>query len=153
MIRDTVMTVHIVSGGAGLLLGPAFLVTTGRLKTRCGWGYHAAVGGVAISGGALAVISWEKFWWLLPVAVATEVSALLGVAAWHRRRPGSPTRTAHLLGGSYIALVTGSLIASTKNPILWVLPSVVAQWPIAVAKRRLNAQQQLPSARRDNAAV
>lgn len=40
---------------------------------------------------------------------------------------------------SYIALVTRVLIAETGNPVCWLLPAVVGQLPIAVAKRRLHA--------------
>jgi hypothetical protein len=43
----------------------------------------------------------------------------------------------HLLGGSYVALTTGLLVAQTGNPVAWVLPAVLGQVPIALAKRRL----------------
>ena len=57
-----------------------------------------------------------------------------------RPAPHWPTLQPHLLGGSYIALVTGALIASTGNPVWWVLPALVGQVPIAAAKRRLHRE-------------
>jgi hypothetical protein len=73
------------------------------------------------------------------VAVATEALAVAGVLARWQDWPGWRTLQPHLLGGSYIALVTGLLVASTGNPVWWVLPALVGQVPIAVAKRRLHA--------------
>jgi hypothetical protein len=76
--------------------------------------------------------------WLLPVAVATQALAVAGALARRQDWPRWRTMQPHLLGGSYIALVTGLLVASTGNPVWWVLPALVGQVPIAVAKRRLH---------------
>lgn len=137
MTRDVVLIAHISLGSLGLCLGPAVLVARGRLRRAAARAYQLAVAGVVVSAVVLAVTAFDRLWWLLPIAAATETAALLGALAWRRRRPGWPTACAHLLGGSYVALVTGGLIAGTGNPVFWVLPAVVAQWPIAVAKRRL----------------
>lgn len=136
MMRDALLDAHIVAGTAGLLLGPAF-VAARRWRPLTGPGYQLAVLGVAVSGVGLAMTAWDRLWWLVPVAVATQVSALLGLRIWRRRDPGWTTWMPHVLGGSYVALVTGLMVASTGNPLFWLIPAVVAQWPIAVAKQRL----------------
>lgn len=137
MIRDAVLVAHVVLGTAGLLLGPAVLLTSDDGRRRAARAYQLAVTGVTASATVLALTAFERLWWLLPVAAATQAALVLGVRAWRRREAGWPTACAHLLGGSYVALVTGVLIAGTGNPVFWLLPAVVAQWPIAVAKRRL----------------
>ncbi|WP_231558058.1 hypothetical protein [Modestobacter caceresii] len=95
-----------------------------------------AVGVVAVSAGLLAVTD-PSLVWLLPLAVGTEVLAVTGALARRRRWSGWRSWQSHLLGGSYIALVTGVLIAETGNPVCWLLPALIGQLPIAVAKRRL----------------
>jgi hypothetical protein len=140
VVREALLFVHVVAGTAGLLLGPLWLVA--RLRgsaARAGAaGYLVAVGAVAVSGAALALTA-PGLLWLLPVALVT--GGLAGAGALVRRwdRPHWRTTQPHLLGGSYIALVTGLLVAATGNPVWWVLPAVVGQLPIAVAKRRLHA--------------
>ena len=112
MTRDSMLAIHVVLGTSGLLLGPAVLLLPhGRLRRAAAIGYQYAVAGVAVSALLLAVTAFSRLWWLVPVAAATESAALLGLLAWRRRRPGWPTACAHLLGGSYVALVTGFLIA------------------------------------------
>jgi len=139
VIRAGILLVHVLAGTSGLLLGPAVLLTQGRRRHVAARGYQVAVFGVAVSGALLAATAFARLWWLLPIAGGTQAALLLGVRAWRRRAPGWEAASAHLLGGSYVALVTGVLIAGTGNPLFWVLPAVVAQWPIAVAKRRLAA--------------
>ena len=139
MLRDVLLDLHIVAGTAGLLLGPVFVLVR-RRRSVSGPAYQLAVAVVAVTGAGLAVTAWSRLWWLLPVAVVTEVSALAGL--WRRRRPGWSTWVPHVLGGSYVALVTGLAVAATKNPVFWVVPAVVAQLPIAVAKRRLSRFEQ-----------
>jgi hypothetical protein len=96
------------------------------------------VAAVVLSAGILAAAD-PQLRWLLPVAAATEVLAVTGALARHRGWPGWRSWQPHLLGGSYIALVTGLLIAETGNPVFWLLPALAGQLPIAVAKRRLHA--------------
>ena len=141
-MRDVVLHLHVVLGTSGLLLGPAWLAARvrGRVARGLAAGYQAVVAGITVSAGALAATDPELTW-LLPVAVGTEVLAVTGALArrrgWRRWRSRQP----HLLGGSYIALVTGVLIAETGNPLFWLLPALVGQAPIALAKRRLHAEE------------
>ena len=139
-MRDVVLILHVVVGTAGLLLGPAWLGARyrGRPARRLAAGYQAAVAGVVVSAGVLAVTD-PQLTWLLPVASATEALAVTGALARRRGWAGWRSWQPHLLGGSYIALVTGVLIAQTGNPVFWLLPAVAGQVPIAVAKRRLRA--------------
>ena len=139
MTRDALLVAHIALGVGGLLLGPAALLARGGLRRPVRIAYLLAVTGVSVTSAGLAATAFGRLWWLLPFAVGTHVAAVSGVLAWRRRRPGWPTACAHLLGGTYVALVTGALVVSTGNPVFWILPALLAQWPIAVAKRRLAA--------------
>jgi hypothetical protein len=139
-VREALLAVHVAVGTAALVLGPLWLGA--RLRHGRGLvpaaGYQGTVAGVACSGVALA-LSAPGLAWLLPVAVGTEALAVAGALARHRGWSAWRTLQPHLLGGSYIALVTGLLIGSTGNPVWWALPALVGQVPIAVAKRRLHA--------------
>jgi len=140
-VRDAVLHLHVLLGTAGLLLGPAWLAVRrrGGSAWRLAVGYQVVVGGIAVSAAVLAA-SDPTLTWLVPVALATEVLAVTGALARRRGWPGWRSWQPHLLGGSYIALVTGVLIAETGNPVFWLLPAVVGQLPIASAKRRLHAE-------------
>ncbi|HLM06825.1 MAG TPA: hypothetical protein VK402_16725 [Blastococcus sp.] len=139
-MRDTLLTVHVLAGTTGLLLGPVWLVARrhGARARPAAVGYQFAVLVVSATGAVLAVIT-PGLAWLLPVAVLTQALAVTGALARRRRWPRWDTLQPHLLGGSYIALVTALLVAETGNPLFWVLPALVGQAPIAVAKRRLHA--------------
>ncbi|MGY1813040.1 hypothetical protein [Blastococcus sp. SYSU D00820] len=132
------LLVHVVAGAAGLLLGPLWLLARPAGAARAlAAAYLVAVAGVAVTGGALA-LARPGLAWLLPVAVLTGAMAGAGAVARARRWP---LLQAHLLGGSYIALVTALLVVRTGSPVAWVLPALVGQLPIAVAGRRLVAAQ------------
>jgi hypothetical protein len=139
-VRNVVLVLHVVLGTGGLLLGPAWLAA--RLRGRPALGlavaYQAVVAGVAVSAAALAVTD-PQLGWLLPMAAATEALAVTGALTRRRDWPGWRSWQPHLLGGSYIALVTGLLVAETGHPASWLVPALVGQLPIAVAKRRLHA--------------
>jgi len=139
-MRDTVLALHVLVGTAALLVGPVWLVL--RLRGRSGrgtpWAYQLAVAAVVTSSAYLAV-SAPGLWWLLPFGALTETLAVAGALARRRSWRGWRTWQPHLLGGSYIALVTGLLVAGTRNPVFWLVPAVVGQVPIAVAKRRVHA--------------
>ena len=123
MAGNPLLLLHVTAGTAGLLLGPVWLVARlagARARGPAG-AYQAAVAGVAGSGAVLAV-SAPGLGWLLPVAVATQALAVAGALARRQDWPRWRTLQPHLLGGSYIALVTGLLVGSTGNPVWWVLP-------------------------------
>jgi hypothetical protein len=139
-MRDTILALHVLAGTTALLLGPAWLLL--RLRGASGLAlagaYHLAVAAVVTSSAYLAV-SAPGLWWLLPFGALTETLAVAGALARRRSWPGWRTWQPHLLGGSYIALVTAALVAGTGNPVFWLVPAGVGQFPIAMAKRRLHA--------------
>lgn len=138
-MRDVLLTFHVLAGTTALLLGPCWLLLRMRGSTAVpvAWAYQVAVAAVAVSASVLA-LTGAGLQWLLPVALATEVLAVAGALVRRRGWRGWREWQPHLLGGSYIALVTGVLIAETGNPVFWVLPALVGQLPIAVAKHRLH---------------
>ncbi|MGR7025090.1 hypothetical protein [Geodermatophilus sp. URMC 62] len=137
-MHETLLVLHVTAGTVGLLLGPVWLVA--RLRGHRGrpaaTGYQTAVALVAATGGVLALVS-PGLAWLLPVAVLSEGLAVTGALARRRAWRRWPALQPRLLGGSYIALTTGVLVAETGSPVAWVLPALLGQLPIAVAKRRL----------------
>lgn len=137
-MRDLLLSTHVLLGTTALLLGPIWLGLRHRGSTGEGVAaaYQGTVAAVALSGGWLAVTA-PGLQWLLPVAVLTETLAVTGALARRRSWSGWRSWQPHLLGGSYIALVTALLVAETGIPVFWVLPALVGQWPIAVAKHRL----------------
>ncbi|PWW21659.1 hypothetical protein JD79_00794 [Geodermatophilus normandii] len=139
-MRETVLLLHVAAGTAGLLLGPLWLLLRlgGRRGTATATAYLAAVGAVAVTGCALALTA-PGLGWLVGVGVLSAALAGTGAVARRRGWPHWRTLQPHLLGGSYIALTTGLLVAATGNPVAWVLPALAGQLPIALAKRRLAA--------------
>lgn len=141
-ITGLVLNTHIVVGTAGLVLGPVYLLARRRRwRRRLGFAYQGVMAAVVITAAGLSLLNFAELWWLLPIGLASEAMAVVGVVARRRAWIGWPSWTAHLLGGSYIALVTAFLVVRTGHPIFWVLPALVGQVPIAVAKRRLAGQK------------
>jgi hypothetical protein len=140
-VHDQVLWLHVAAGSVGLLTGPLWLAarSLGRRGDGLAWTYQVAVAAVVGSGAVLAVVA-PGLVWLLPVAVLTAVLAVAGALVRRQDRPHWPTLQPHLLGGSYIALVTAALVVSTGDPVWWVLPALVGQVPIAAAKRRLHRE-------------
>lgn len=137
-VRTAVLSVHVAAGTAGLLLGPLAVAVLTRPASRrlAGVSYQVAVSIVAFSAVGLALLDWSRLWWLVPVAVATQAAAAAGL--WVKGRVAHwPGWHVHLLGGSYVALLTGLLVVSWGNPLAWMLPAVLAQPPLAVAKARV----------------
>ena len=139
-MRELVLHLHVAVGTGALLLGPCWLLARRRGHPATGWAaaYQGTVGLVVVTAGSLAVTGPGPAW-LLPVAVGTEVLAVTGALARRRGWAGWRSWQPHLLGGSYIALVTGVLAAETGNPVSWLVPALVGQVPIVLAKRRLHA--------------
>lgn len=138
------LAVHVAAGVVGLLLGPVALAVSATRRTPLAVAYHAAVVVVTVTATALVALSPARLWWLLPVAVATQAAAVGAVVVLRRRRPGWTTWYAHLIGGTYIALVTGLLIGTWGDVVAWALPAVAAQPLIQVAKGRLRAAELRP---------
>ena len=140
-MRSTLLVLHVAAGTAGLLLGPLALLAYRRpsARRRSGLAYLCALVAVALTAVGLAALDITGLWWLVLFAVATPTSALAAIVVRRRQGPSWPTWYAHLMGGSYVALLTGLLAVSWGNPAAWILPAVLAQAPIAVVKTRLRA--------------
>lgn len=78
MMRDAILVVHIVAGVVGLLAGPSALLMRGPGRVRGTLVYFVAVTTVAVTASLLVVTAFDTFWWLLPVAVGTQVAAAGG---------------------------------------------------------------------------
>ncbi|MDP9459692.1 MAG: hypothetical protein M3Q22_05355 [Actinomycetota bacterium] len=140
-MRSTLLLLHVAAGTAGLLLGPLALLAYCRpsARRRSGTAYLGALVAVALTAVGLASLDITGLWWLVPFAVATPATALTGIVVRRRQGPSWPTWYTHLMGGSYVALLTGLLVVSSGHPAAWILPAVLAQAPIALAKTRLRA--------------
>ena len=137
----TLLWLHVAAGTGGLLLGPVWLAARvrGRRADAVAAAYQATVAVVALSGAALALAA-PGLAWLAGFGALTVALAAGGALARRRDWPHWRSVQPHLLGGSYIALTTGLLVARTGDPLAWVLPALVGQVPIALAKRRLAAR-------------
>ncbi|MBF6329320.1 hypothetical protein [Nocardia transvalensis] len=140
------LIVHIVTGSAGLLLGPIvmWVDTRGRDRTY-GSVYVALVVAVAISAVGLVVVRRHDLWWLIPVSALTVALAVIA-----QRRIGRPERFrghlyVHCQGGSYIALVTATVVVSfaLDGPltggwqlIAWLGPTAIGAPLLEVWRRR-----------------
>ena len=124
-LGDVLLVGHVTAGATALLLGPvAFLIGRGP-HHLIALAYQVAVAAVALSAVVLAAFDFTELWWLIVLAVGTEGLALGGLYI----EPGSARAgrvvRAHLLGGSYIALITALLVVSWESPLAWVLPSAI----------------------------
>ena len=136
-MRSGLLAIHIGFGVLGLVAGPVALAVGATRRSTAGMAYHACVAVVTLTALLLLALDPGRLWWLLPVAVATQAAAVLAVRVLRRRGPRWSTYYPHLIGGSYVALVTGLLIGTWGDPVAWVLPAVLAQPLIHVAKGRL----------------
>lgn len=148
ILHTAVLTVHVVAGSLGLLLGPFAVARpdpTGW-AARLGLSYQACVAVLCATAVALAV--WAPaLEWLAPVAAATEVAALGGWLLGRRRRPGWRAWQLRLTGGSYIALLTATVVVSVPSPYVWALPTLVGTPLIerAAARSRGGGRAEAPS--------
>ena len=129
MLRIALLTVHIATGSAGLLLGPVIMRAPKRpgRHTELGDVYHWLVFAMAVTAGGLAIVRWSTLWWFLPIAVGSYAFAFLGYVSSKRRWKG--WLQAHITGqgGSYIALCTAFLVVNSGigSAWAWVAPTIV----------------------------
>jgi len=124
-MRDFVLAVHVTAGAAALLLGPLALLSRKRRQRHLALSYQVAVAVVTATAVVLASLALDEFWWLILLAVGTELLALGGRYVAPARSQAGLALRAHMLGGSYIALVTALLVVSWGAPISWILPGLV----------------------------
>lgn len=127
--HGAVLAVHIAAGSAGLVLGPVAMSAGKRrgAHTRAGEAYHWVFVALFISAVGLAVMSWDRLWWLALIGASSYAFALLGYLAAKRRWDGWLQAHVSGQGGSYIAMVTALLVVNlgTASPLAWIAPTVV----------------------------
>ena len=139
--------VHIALGSLALVAGAAVLVR-GRLSPELGWVglvYLWLVLGVCVTAVALVGTDPRSLWWLIGLALLTAVLASVGALAPRWSRPSWARAYAHGTGGSYIALLTATLVVSIDDSLqilAWILPTAVGVPLIERWVSRLRAEEQ-----------
>ena len=119
-MSSALMAAHVGVGVAALVLGPLAAAAGGARAWRAA--YASAV--LAVIATAVALVARDPgrtAWLLAPAALALGCLAV----AWRARHP---RLRMHGWGGTYIALVTATLVVSVGGalqPVAWVLPTVV----------------------------
>ncbi|MEV6275815.1 hypothetical protein [Nocardia sp. NPDC051832] len=142
------LLVHIVSGTLGLLLGPAVMWLDGRGRgRRTGYVYVGTVVVICASATVLVLTVRHDLWWLIPVSALTLGLTLLARQALSRYGTGWSHAYAHGQGGSYIALITATIVVSfaledgpltgPSQLIAWLGPTIIGTPLIELWRRRL----------------
>jgi hypothetical protein len=148
------LSAHIVSGSAGLLIGPFAMrsdtrrLSGGQRPDGCAsTGYPWIVLAVCLSAIVLVIGYRHDLWWLIPVAAASYALAVMGRAAAVRQFRGWTHAYVHGQGGSYIALVTalivvaltvdGPLRSGPAAVVPWFVPALVGTPLIEIWRQRL----------------
>src|SRR5690554_5387748 len=129
MFYASFLVLHILTGASGLLLGIGAMYTKKKkgIHTKLGTLYHWCFVGITITASALAILSWERLWWFLPIGIFSYSFALLGFVAaklkfknWLRL---------HLIGqgGSFIAMSTAVVVVNfgSANLFSWFVPTII----------------------------
>ncbi|WP_306357113.1 MULTISPECIES: hypothetical protein [unclassified Nocardia] len=143
----TVLTFHILVGAAGLLLGPVLMWADAhwRRSGDIGVAYLGVVAAVCLSAVALVLWWRPELWGLIPLSVLTFGLAWLG--RYSAGRAGKWTHAyVHGLGGSYIALITATVVVSfaIDGPlrggaqlVAWLGPTVIGVVLLDMWRRQL----------------
>lgn len=129
MLTSLLISIHILAGILGLLLGVGALSMTKRKgwHTRLGMIYHFCFVVITISASLLAFLNWERLWWFFPIAIFSYLFALLGFISaklkfknWLRL---------HLAGqcGSFIAMCTAVAVVNfgSTSVLAWFIPTLI----------------------------
>lgn len=122
-MHDLLLGSHIAIAVVGLLLGPFALPGMRAGLTWLLTCYLAVVLAIAITGTILAVPAGLPAVALLGIAtgIAAVITFLLPAD-----RPGSAARWRLRLGwGTYVALLTATLVVSTSHPLIWLIPTLI----------------------------
>ncbi len=136
---NALLVLHILSGIAGLVLGPLAMTAPkcrGR-HTTYGLAYQGAAFGLCAS--ALGMVAFKpSLWWLGLIAIGTEMAAASGWLFERRRSAGWLPWHVSLMCGSYVSFITAFLVVNTNgDPAAWIAPTVVATPLIAATARRV----------------
>ena len=134
--HDALLSFHVLVAAAALLIGPVAMWARKRrgLHTRTGETYFWVVSAVCATGGALAIMEWEKLRLFFLISVVTFALALLGYLAARKRWQGWLLAHVGGVAFSYVSIagafvfnnwhhVTG--VYGMHSPIAFLLPSAV----------------------------
>jgi len=151
-MHTTFLTLHVICGGLGLLIGPLAMMVRKRPRRAgvhwhrwLGLAYQATVTGLCSSALGLVALK-PAVWWLGMIAVATQAAAAVG---WLTRPSKRPARLKTHIGamcGSYISFVTAFLVVNSDELVWWFLPTVVGSPLIAWSSRRATSRYAVRSA-------
>ncbi|CAN5773889.1 hypothetical protein BH20ACT1_BH20ACT1_08620 [soil metagenome] len=142
MTHTVLLSLHVVAGIAGLLLGPLAIAAAlaGGRRTRSARAYQVAVAVITTTAVGFAVLDWARWWPFVILAVGTEAAVVAGWQARRQRTPGWRGRHVRFICGSYISLVTALLVVSWGSPLAWVLPTIVGTVLVERAAARAEAR-------------
>jgi hypothetical protein len=105
---------HVAAGSAGLVLGPVAMFSAKRrgVHTRAGEAYYYVFIVLFATSVALAVLDFERAWWLALIGAGSFGFAYLGYRAAKQRQQNWVIAHVSGQGGSYIALVTALLVVN-----------------------------------------
>jgi hypothetical protein len=115
------LAIHLACGLTAVTAG-AFAATAKKRRgrhPRAGRIYLWALGGIFTTATIMAAIRWREDAHLFAIAVIASGLGLYGYQARRRHRPGWPPHHAIGMGGSYIALLTGSYVDNGPFLPLW----------------------------------
>lgn len=134
--HDILPMIHVLSGAAGLLVGPVVMWVPKRrgVHTVVGTVYFAVVATVCVSAAILAVLRWSTRWWFLPIAIGTFACA--AIAYWAARRQPRSWLIVHVGGqiGSYTGMATAFVVNNWErmtgvegitSPLAFLIPMSV----------------------------
>lgn len=142
-MHAALQTIHVVSGGLALILGPVAMVLPKRPRRhpRVGIAYQISLAVLCVM--TIALTAMHPVLWGLDVIVALAwVAALAGW--WVRRNQPRGWLPLHVgfMGGSYICLATTFLVVNlgVGSVIAWALPTVAGgsliAWRAVLAGRQ-----------------
>lgn len=137
-MRGALLSVHIICGTIGLVVGPLAMAVPKRRgrHTRLGIAYQWITGGLCVTAVGLVLLH-PRVWPLAVIAVLTEAAALAGWQVRRRAKPGWVPTHISLICGSYVSFVTAFLVVNFRgSPWPWILPTIVATPLITRAANR-----------------
>lgn len=129
MLETLFLTLHILTGASALVLGVAAMGVKKKkgLHTKIGHIYHGLFIAIAVTASLLAVLSWSRLWWFLPIAIFSYSFALLGFLAAKFRWKN--WMRFHLVGqgGSFIAMCTAVMVVNfgSVSVLAWIIPTII----------------------------
>ena len=140
--QTAVLVFHISAGIAAVVVGPIAMLSRKRRgrHTRAGELYHWIMLTVCLSAVLVAILEWQRLWGFPYIALGSYALTFTGYLAAKRRWNGWLYAHVSAVSGSYVAIVTASLVVNWEkitgvpgitSPWAWSLPTVVGSIIIA----------------------